>query len=1169
MKTKKNNHEAQNSNKLDSDWHFEYMGTNEEDGQMLRHFRIIFSSEFMTYLYGDASKASALNFAEFWDVAETLQPERLILGGASITVFESYTQGITDADVQAAVRTRTNKTVSELMVCNVQEARTKTIRPRMGLFDDLELPDRDYYEVSSATKSEAFSKYLDASDNDLAMPDVCYEKCRTSVDAVVRRGGNICEGTALASALQCLEETHMMACSSSVFSSRHTGKCRTKKKTHRTLQESEDAESEDAVDTVRTLQSEDAKELLVNETFLPVSTSRKLSISMSCPGPISPLLMMIMPVITQWGVGICVKIEVETKKGQYKNGKNSWANKKAKTGEKGVMGQKFVFELGWIYRQNWMVDYALYGFKRIECGFSQKDWDKLPPIGMKHNALWIKLEYCGNVGQYFGIPPPLTLTACVGGSVDFTIETSCPGVHFHYKGRLYIELAAGATFWVNGSINIASIRLEAETGLEHTTDKMITCQPPGRRRAIRKCTYAQDCDQYVKGAVILTVTVVRAQFDFKYWTKAQVFEIHMTISIWGWKWWPVYETVLMRRDYSKDVEGETEVADEPSEEFWKKTWLDLPTLAELGIAVADQSSTTAGGVAERAIDGNRNRNYEGGSCTHTESYLDSWWQVNLGMKHRIWSVRITNRGQGLGWRLNPFDVWVDDQLCRSGNSVGDGYTKDIECDLALEGTVVRVQKHGPGPLTICEFEVNGAPVQGSKPFIAKTGWLQPLKAWDVRQSSTAHGGVAERAIDGNSDKWWNSSSCTHTDRENNPWWEVDLGMPHKIEAVLIANRGEDLGHRLNPFDVLIDDKECAVNRSLGDGERGEVECHGIGQIIRIQKRTNDFYTQLLSRWFKPTALTICEFKVKGSAIPGWLEPMNAMGRTARQSSTTSRGVAERAIDGNEDTNYGGGSCTHTGGEDNPWWEVNLGRRHKIEAVWIANRGEGLGHRLNPFDVLIDNEACARGLHFGDGQKGEVKCHGEGQIIRVRKQGPGPLTICEFKVKGRAIQPTLQNPLWLDLTSTRLDRVRQSSTAHGGAAERAIDGNKDSNWGSNSCTHTNSTGETDPWWQVDLGKPHRIKKVAIQNRGEGLGHRLNPFSILIDEKPCAGRFLYLGDGQEGYFECEATGRFVKVQKRGPGPLTLCEVNVYGAPSDADDHDLRFDFDHLSNIGDYNR
>merc|ERR1711871_1916319 len=38
---------------VDSDWHFEYLGTNEEDGRILRHFRAMRSSEYTNFVFGD------------------------------------------------------------------------------------------------------------------------------------------------------------------------------------------------------------------------------------------------------------------------------------------------------------------------------------------------------------------------------------------------------------------------------------------------------------------------------------------------------------------------------------------------------------------------------------------------------------------------------------------------------------------------------------------------------------------------------------------------------------------------------------------------------------------------------------------------------------------------------------------------------------------------------------------------------------------------------------------------------------------------------------------------------------------------------------------------------------------------------------------------------------
>ena len=56
-------------------------------------------------------------------------------------------------------------------------------------------------------------------------------------------------------------------------------------------------------------------------------------------------------------------------------------------------------------------------------------------------------------------------------------------------------------------------------------------------------------------------------------------------------------------------------------------------------------------------------------------------------------------------------------------------------------------------------------------------------------------------------------------------------------------------------------------------------------------------------------------------------PMNnvALGGTATHSSEAAGGKPARAIDGSIATAWGGGSCSHSGGGDNPdWWQVDLG-----------------------------------------------------------------------------------------------------------------------------------------------------------------------------------------------------------------------------------------------------
>jgi len=80
--------------------------------------------------------------------------------------------------------------------------------------------------------------------------------------------------------------------------------------------------------------------------------------------------------------------------------------------------------------------------------------------------------------------------------------------------------------------------------------------------------------------------------------------------------------------------------------------------------------------------------------------------------------------------------------------------------------------------------------------ILKTGDGAELqKAGAASQSSTAFGGDASRAIDGNTDGNYNSGSVTHTDTQDDPFWIVDLKGPQDIGRIVIFNRNE-VGERL-------------------------------------------------------------------------------------------------------------------------------------------------------------------------------------------------------------------------------------------------------------------------------------------------------------------------------------------------------------------------------------
>merc|ERR1711871_1281542 len=74
--------------------------------------------------------------------------------------------------------------------------------------------------------------------------------------------------------------------------------------------------------------------------------------------------------------------------------------------------------------------------------------------------------------------------------------------------------------------------------------------------------------------------------------------------------------------------------------------------------------------------------------------------------------------------------------------------------------------------------------------------------------------------------------------------------------------------------------------------------------------------------------------------------------------------------------------------------------------------------------------------------------------------------------------------WLPLSQ---EAASQSSTAFSGDAANAIDGTADPIYFHGHCTHTET--QHSPWWKVDLGGQHTIRRVRVLNRGDCCSDRL--------------------------------------------------------------------------------
>uniref|UniRef100_A0A3Q3N6S0 F5/8 type C domain-containing protein n=1 Tax=Labrus bergylta TaxID=56723 RepID=A0A3Q3N6S0_9LABR len=260
----------------------------------------------------------------------------------------------------------------------------------------------------------------------------------------------------------------------------------------------------------------------------------------------------------------------------------------------------------------------------------------------------------------------------------------------------------------------------------------------------------------------------------------------------------------------------------------------------------------------------------------------------------------------------------------------------------------------------------------------------------------------------------------------------------------------------------------------------------------------------------------------------------AKGGKVDQSSLYGKGVPERAIDGNRASKWGDDSCTHTHNDFSPWWRLDLQKQYKITSVTITNRRDCCHDRINGAEIPTST------FNF----MFTLICNGmEGRYVTIvipnKKQY---LTLCEVEVTGE----TTGN------TPVIGGKVDQSSLYGKGVPERAIDGNRASKWGDDSCTHTHN--DFSPWWRLDLQKQYKITSVTITNRRDCCHDRINGAEIHIGDSlndngnsnPICAKISSIAAGASKTFQCNGMeGRYVTIVIPNKKQyLTLCEVEVTG-------------------------
>ncbi len=119
--------------------------------------------------------------------------------------------------------------------------------------------------------------------------------------------------------------------------------------------------------------------------------------------------------------------------------------------------------------------------------------------------------------------------------------------------------------------------------------------------------------------------------------------------------------------------------------------------------------------------------------------------------------------------------------------------------IAVRPRFLRIELTGRNILSLAEVQV-----LSDDQNIAPTG--------TASQSSDDHAGVADRAIDGETNgNYHEANSVTHTRNEDNPWWELDLGEAKQFDSVQIWNRTDkQYSSRLRDFKLVLLDENREV-----------------------------------------------------------------------------------------------------------------------------------------------------------------------------------------------------------------------------------------------------------------------------------------------------------------------------------------------------------------------
>jgi hypothetical protein len=252
--------------------------------------------------------------------------------------------------------------------------------------------------------------------------------------------------------------------------------------------------------------------------------------------------------------------------------------------------------------------------------------------------------------------------------------------------------------------------------------------------------------------------------------------------------------------------------------------------------VATQSSEGWSGRPSRAVDGNTNQGYGGGSCTHTGHHA-GWWRLDFAMKFSS----ATQSGNMHGHHGHHYGAHrAIDNHFGTRNGISGSWTGDLGTVQHISSVSVSWEacQCRSGHSLLVDVSTDG---KHWKRFAKWGGFHQ----WGGRTTRTVHGSAQNARF----------VRISGTGHMNNRWmsfWEVWVGRARHIAKVKVWNRSDCCRGRLNGVRVKVDNSQCGTLSSTTNVQT--INCNKKGSYLKIEMPRRDY-------------LTLCEVKIFAKGSP--------------------------------------------------------------------------------------------------------------------------------------------------------------------------------------------------------------------------------------------------------------------------------------------------------------